>query len=355
MAGDPARITCHFMHQAKACRRLGSPFTAALLELLERHLDRPSPLGGALQDWSGDPGEDALALRLAGGLHALVLSGRAPALAAAYPGGLAAGDRARLYTALRNVLENHGEFLIAFLEQPPQTNEVARAAMLLPGFLTIAARADLPLALLELGASAGLNLHGDAYRYRLGDADWGPEDSPLRLAPEWHGRPPPLPDLRIVSRAGCDATPLDPADEGDRLRLQAYIWPDQTERLERLARALELAAGRLTRIERADAAAWLQTRLATPAPDVATVVYHSIVWQYLSESSQAQILDVLAARGRQANLGSPLYWLRMEPGVDPGHAELRLTARPEGVERLLARTDFHGRWIEWLDPVDGGG
>jgi hypothetical protein len=99
----------------------------------------------------------------------------------------------------------------------------------------------------------------------------------------------------------------------------------------------------------------LQTRLATPAPDVATVVYHSIVWQYLSESSQAQILDVLAARGRQANPGSPLYWLRMEPGVDPGHAELRLTAWPEGAERLLARTDFHGRWIEWLDPVDGGG
>ncbi len=354
VAGNPSRIAEHFARQAEACRRLGSPFTAALLDLLLDHLERRSPIGRALQDWPGDPREDALALRLAGGLHALVLSARAPALAAAYPGAAAAGDRARLRSAVPAALEAHTDFLIAFLERPPQTNEVARAAMLLPGFLTIAADAGLPLALLELGASAGLNLHWDAYHYRLGEADWGPEDSPVRLAPEWRGRPPPLlPKVAIESRAGCDAAPLDPGDEGDRLRLRAYVWADQTERLERLARALEVAALRPTRVEQADAASWLEARLATPAPDAATVVYHSIVWQYLGESTKAQVLDLLAARGRQAKSNSPLYWLRMEPASEPRFAELRLTAWPSGRERLLARNDFHGRWIEWFGQADG--
>ena len=189
MASDPSRIAQHFARQAEACRRLGSPFTAALieilLELLLDHLERGSPIGRALLDWPGDPREDALALRLAGGLHALVLSARAPALATAYPGGAAAGDPVPLRAAVLSALETHADFLLGFLERPPQTNEVARAAMLLPGFLTIAADAGLPLALLELGASAGLNLHWDAYHYRLGEAAWGPEDSPVRLAPEW--------------------------------------------------------------------------------------------------------------------------------------------------------------------------
>jgi hypothetical protein len=353
VAGQPSRTAQHFARQAEACRRLGSPFTAALLELLLDHLERGSPIGRALQDWPGDPREDALALRLAGGLHALVLSARAPALAAAYPGGAAAGERAGLRPAVLAALEAHAEFLLAFLERPPQTNEVARAAMLLPGFLTIAADAGLPFALLELGASAGLNLHWDAYHYRLGEAAWGPEDSPVRLAPEWRGRPPPLAKVAIASRAGCDAAPLDPDDEGDRLRLRAYVWADQTERLERLARALEVAERRPTRIERADAAPWLAARLATPVPDAATVVYHSIVWQYLGDSTKAQVLDALAARGRQANSNSPLCWLRMEPASEPRHAELRLTVWPSGAERLLARTDFHGRWIEWLGQVEG--
>ena len=353
MTSNPSRIAQHFARQAEACRRLGSPFTAALLELFRDHLERCSPVGRALQDWPGDPGEDALALRLAGGLHALVLSARAPALAAAYPGGAAAGDRAGLRSAVLAALEAHAEFLLTFLERPPQTNEVARAAMLLPGFLTIAADAGLPLALLELGASAGLNLHWDAYHYRLGEAAWGPEDLPVRLAPEWRGRPPPLPKVAIASRAGCDAAPLEPGDQGDRLRLRAYVWADQTGRLERLARALEVATLRPTRIERADAASWLEARLATRRPDAATVVYHSIVWQYLGESTRARILDALAGRGAKATARSPLCWLRMEPASKPRYAELRLTVWPSGRERLLARTDFHGRWIEWLGQVDG--
>ena len=187
MAAHPSRIAQHFARQAKGCRRLGSPFTAALLELLLDllldHLERGSPIGRVLKDWPGDPREDALALRLAGGLHALVLSARAPALAAAYPGGAAAGDRAGLRSAVLAALEAHAEFLLGFLERPPQTNEVARAAMLLPGFLTIAADAGLPLALLEIGASAGLNLHWDAYHYRFGEAAWGPEIRPFVSRP----------------------------------------------------------------------------------------------------------------------------------------------------------------------------
>jgi hypothetical protein len=346
----------HFRAQAAACARLGSPFTAALLEVVAEGLDERNPVGRAILSWPGDPKADALALRLAGSLHALVLSGAAPALAAVYPGGAEAGDPAALEAAVSRALETHADFVLRFAERPPQTNEVGRSAVLLGGFLTIAAATGLPLRLLEIGASAGLNLHWDAYAYDLGDACWGLPDAVLRLSPVWHGPRPPLLPVEIRSRRACDRTPIDPNDDDDRLRLRAYVWADQANRRRRLEAALALAAASNLRVERADSADWVEARLAEPAPGTASVLYHSIVWQYLPAAARRRIEVAIARAGDHASAGAPFAWLRMEPAPDARHTELRLTLWPTGHERLLANADFHGRWVRWLpEPIDAGG
>jgi hypothetical protein len=341
-------IRSHFRAQASACARLGSPFTARLLDLVADSLDEAGIVGRTILNWPGDPKADALALRLAGSLHALALSGTAASLAAAYPGRGRGDEPAALRAALLSALDAHAGFILTFLERPPQTNETARAAVLLGGFLTIAAETRLPLRLCEIGASAGLNLHWDAYAYDLGDACWGPLDAPLRLTPAWTGPSPPLIPVAIRSRRGCDRTPIDPSDPGDRLRVLAFVWPDQPERRQRLEVALDLAAGAGVRVEPADAADWVEACLADPVAGEATVLFHSIVWQYLPADKQRRIEAAIRRVGSQATVHAPLAWLRMEPAPDSRHTELRLRLWPAGLERLLAEAHFHGRWIRWL-------
>jgi hypothetical protein len=337
----------HFRDQADACLRLGSPFTAMLLEIAADRLDETSAVGHAILGWPGDAKVDALALRFAGGLHALVLSGAAPALARLYPGAGVQIDGDTLWSAVADALDTHGPALLRFLDSPPQTNEVARCAVLLGGFLTIARRTGRPLALLEIGASAGLNLHWDDYGYDFGEASWGPADAPLRLAPEWRGPLPTFGPVEVRARQGCDRRPIDPSDAHDRLRLRAYVWADQGARLQRLERALDHVARHGTRIEQADAADWLEARLAARPVGLTTVLFHSIVWQYLPRVTQERIAAALERAGGAANAGTPLAWLRMEPSRGHDHADLRLTIWPGACEQLLADADFHGRWVSW--------
>jgi hypothetical protein len=338
----------HFQGQAAACGRLGSPFTARLLELAAERLDETGPVGRAILRWPGDPKADARALRLAAALHALVLSGVSPELAAVYPGGAHSENPAALGPALARAFETHGAVIADFLAHPPQTNEVGRSGVLLCGFLCVAAETGLPLRLLEIGASAGLNLLWDAYAYDLAGAAWGPPDAPIRLRPEWQGALPPLCPAGIRDRRGCDQAPLDPSEAGDRLRLRAYVWADQVERRRRLELALDLAARSGVRVERADAAEWAEARLSEPASGEATVLYHSIVWQYLPPAGQLRIAAAIERAAARATAACPLAWLRMEPAPERGHAELRLTLWPGGHERLLAEADYHGRWVRWL-------
>jgi hypothetical protein len=231
----------------------------------------------------------------------------------------------------------------------PQTNEVRRSACLLPGFLSIAAETGLPLACLELGASAGLNQLWDRYRYDYGAAGaWGDPASSLELGAAWTGPPPPLhAPLRVASRAACDRKPIDLRDPLQRRRLRAYLWPDQTERLERFDAAVAMALAAGVTVEAADAADWARAR-AAPRQDVATVVYHSIFWQYLPAQTQADLRAAIAAHGAAATPAAPLAWLRMEP-VDgaPVPIELRLTLWPGGQDRRLAIVQAHGATVAW--------
>ncbi|MFN7400292.1 MAG: DUF2332 domain-containing protein [Sandaracinobacter sp.] len=337
----------HARWQAHWCTALGSPFTALLCTLVADRLDPAIPLARRLDAWPGNPQDDALMLRITGGLHALVRSGKAPTLAALYPPA-PAPDPDALWAALAPVLA--GKAILPWLDSAPQTNEVARSGVLVPGFLTIAAETGLPLALLELGCSAGLNLVPDRYAYRLGTLEAGNPDSCLRIEPVWEGAAPPAVPLKIASRAGVDLNPLDLLSPDARNRLLAYVWPDQPQRLERMARAIAITAEDMPEIVQGDAADFVETRVET-RKGVTTTVFHSIAFQYFPPETQARIEAHMEQAAASATRAAPLAWLRfeLEPGADSGvPPSLRLRLWPGGEDRLLARAHPHGKLVQWL-------
>lgn len=325
--------------QAGYCEQLGSPLYAGLLSRAAADFEAGGPVAGVLGGHEGDPTDSMLALRLMGAVNRLALRGAEPALARLYAA--AERDPEAEWAEFRAVLERNAEQLRELVELPVQTNEVGRCAALLPGFLAVAAETRLPLRLLEVGASAGLNLRWDSYRYSAEGFAWGPADAPLTLGFELTGQLRPAPSrVAIVERRGCDAAPVDPTAAAGRETLLAYVWPDQKARVERLRAALELAASVPVVVDREGAPAWIERQLAEPPPEQATVVFHSIVFQYLSEAERATFDSLLRAAAARASAEAPLAWLRMEPADEL--AEVSLTVWPGGEERLLCRAGYHG-------------
>jgi hypothetical protein len=341
-------IRAHFLAQAEACDRLGSPFTARLCRILAQQLDEVTRTGGSVLGWRGDVRADAVALRLCGALHELVLAGADAGLAACYPPNTVGEDA--LATALASAIRRFDDRVAAGLAGAPQTNEIARSALLLPGLLAIARENGLQIDLYEIGASAGLNLLFDRFHYRYGGAEWGDPDSPVRLAPDVRGAAPPLGGtLSVRSRSGCDIAPIDIRDAAARLRLRSYVWADQPARLARLDAALALAAEFPPRLSRADAAGFVAGALAARHGSGSFVLCHSIMWQYLPDATKAAITAHMEQAGATATAAAPVHWLRVEPLlVSDAFATLSLTQWPGGETRHLARCDYHGRWIEWL-------
>lgn len=338
-----AEVRASFALQAHYCTELAAPFTALLCTLLGERLDRSTLIGRRVLDWQGEPGPigDALALRICGGLHFLARTGGEPTLAACYPPA-PMPEVEQLRAAILPLLDSPA--LDAWLDSAPQTNEVGRAAVLMAGLLVIANRFDQPLRLLELGASAGLNLNLDRYGYELGGLKTGEPASPVQLRPEWRGPPPPDSTVSIVSRAGVDLKPMPFADA--RRRLPAYVWADQAERLARLDAALALAAAAPPDVDQGDAADWLESRLA-PAPGIVRVVLHSVAFHYFPKDRQARITAMMEQAGASATASAPLAWLRYEEEAGEGRFSLRLRTWPGGEEQL-AWTHPHGKSVEWL-------
>lgn len=337
--------------QAKACAALGSPFHAALLEHAADDLAAGGAVAPILAEWAEDDLRSLMAaavpLRLVGALHDLVLSGDDPRLAAAYPRPDHDADPARAWAECQRALVEHALRIRAFMAHEPQTNEVRRSAALLGGFLVVAKETGLPLRCFEMAASAGLNLSWDQYRYRLGDAAWGPQSQVL-LPTEWSGQLPPLEvSPEVIERAACDRRPAELRDPAERRRLLAYIWPDQFERLERIAAAIEVALARGVQVETADAPDW--ARRAEPREGCVTVLYHSVFWQYMPADSQSALRQVIELHAQNATASAPFAWLRMEPPPeDMAKMEIRLNLWPGGEDRVLADAHPHGAWVNWL-------
>ncbi|WP_028958439.1 DUF2332 domain-containing protein [Sulfitobacter sp. 20_GPM-1509m] len=340
-----------FRNQAQSCARLDSPFMQRLLTLLATDWPADSALGRKLAGFTGDigPSGHSLPLRVAGGLHALVLSGRSPRLAACYPPHTP--DDAPLRDAVMEALATHEAFMIDWVDSPPQTNEVRRSAALIAGARVACAQFDLPVMLSELGASGGLNLMWDHFALSVGGTTLGPDDPALTLTPDWTGPLPPAKVPHIASRAGVDLNPLNPRDADDLLRLTAYLWADQPERLARTRAAAAVFDAEMTR---GDAIDWLEQRLTAQPEGQMHLIQHTVAWQYFPAPAQARGTALIEAAGAQATQTRPLAWLSMETEGDvTGAVGAALTLRlwPGDLRLTLGRADFHGRWVNWTGPT----
>jgi hypothetical protein len=344
-AKDIERAVRMFAVQRDYAVDAGVPTYVAILNGFIDDVRTGGPISPLLQNWDGTA-EAAFSLRILGALHRLALDGRAPALARMFLTTGGRQDAEAVWPIARTTLEEHRDFIIAYTHSPPQTNEVARSAVLWSGFLHIAAQYRLPFRLREVGASAGLNLWWDQYRVDGPTFSWGPHGSPVRLTLNTEGPVPDAVPIAIVDRAACDASPIDIRKADDRARLESYIWPDQPHRLERLRSACDIARQNPFRLDQADAGDWLERELETLPQGQVTVVYYSIFRQYVSAATEAKLQAVIESASARATRDAPLAVLAFEM-QGTTFPDLVLTTWPTGETRTLASAHYHGEWVKW--------
>lgn len=337
-----------FNGQAQACEKLGSPFMGQLCRLMAERLQPGGAVADRMLGWQGDISSagHSVPLRFAGAMHGLVIDRVDPGLASVYPPHAATDDA--LWAEVTRVMVQHEARLMTWLDSPPQTNEVRRAVAMIAAASILRQRFDLPLVVSELGASAGLNLSFDRFALVMGGETYGDPDSAVRLEPDAAGVLPLSAPIEIIDRAGVDLRPIDARQDAGALRLLAYLWPDQPNRM-RLTRAAIALCDHVP--DAGDAGDWLATRLQQVRPGALHLVYHTIAWQYFPPETAAHAEAALAAAGARATPDAPLARLSMEADDTPGSAGLTLQVWDggprSGMITPLGRIDFHGRWIEF--------
>jgi hypothetical protein len=287
---------------------------------------------------------------LFGATHALLLAGTDHQLAAFYPSLVEQPDQGDPVPAFRDFCLRRADEIESILQtRTVQTNEVRRSALLLPAFAEAARLLPAaPLALIEVGASAGLNLLWNRFGYRYNGRRAGDPDAPLQLAclPRGANRPPLPESLPPVAwRLGLDINPLDVCDEAAVAWLRALIWPEHAERVARLNQAVVLARQNPPPLRAGNALDLLPTALGEAPPDASLVVYDTFAINQFTpagrERLDAMLADEAARRplvrvsiGWRAGEGSTVQLITYDTG----------SAR----SRLLARCHPHGEWIEWI-------
>jgi hypothetical protein len=245
---------------------------------------------------------------------------------------------------LRDLVSRSGtELTGTILSRRTQTNEPARCATLLPAL----AQLPQPLALIEVGASAGLTLLVDKYSYdyaghRLAGRD--PEAPTLRCEPRG---PVPLPaELPEVAwRAGLDLNPLDVNDPDDVRWLSCLVWPGEGDREERLAAAVEAARRDPPAVHRGDLLTDLPALAAQAPAGAGLVVYHTSVLTYVAPGERWRFFTAVG--------DLDAVWLSNEvpgvvPGISPAAREKSAALLVRDGRTPLAHTDPHGTWLRWL-------
>lgn len=338
-----------------------TPPAATLADHFRAHFGHRDHLYGVLlaemaDDWEAggitrelfDGWEDAEArqfpqLRLLAGLFRIVLRGDAPQLEPFYPSLGGDADPEEAWSAVKPVLARYVEELQASLDETPQTNEPARTVALLVGLSEAVRRTGIRrVRLLEPGASAGLGLLVDRYRF-VGDG-WsaGPRDA--RLSVNGCGGTGFVPEeFEIVERRGCDLSPVDALTDDGAAYLRSFVWPWMLDRHARLDGALAALGAEPVSLDRESAATWVAARLAEPvADDVLTVVWHSVTRLYWPlDETLAMTAAVDEARTRM-----PLAHVAMEnpwrAGADRPSIEEGAMPQVELDGRTLASCGHHG-------------
>lgn len=323
--------------QSQACRSLGSPLYADLLERAAHDVGQGGPVGELLAPVASLPSGSLVSLRMLAGVHALVLQRRAPGLAVFYPTvGGTPGDPDVMWREFRGLVAREQDELAPWLSRPPQTNEVGRAAPLLGALRAAATLCGTSVVdLVELGCSAGLNLRADRLPIGPGLA--------IDTAMMYESA------VRIGDRVGVDTVPLDPTTEEGRLRLTAYVWPDQLERFERLKAGLAVVPDVNVDLRQSSAGAYM--RGVTLRRGRLTVVWHSIMWQYVPAEEQREILAERDRLAADASADSPFAHLSFEPATMHDYTmDIVLRTWPAGLSLRLGAAPAHGIPIEWFDP-----
>jgi hypothetical protein len=300
----------------------------------------------ACQGYETAPPGAMIQLRLLAGVFRLVLTGQAPELVPFYPclGGTEPASRA--WPVMRDVIAAHIDDIHAALAVAPQTNEVGRSAALLAGLFDLVAASGVHnIRLLELGASAGLNLLLDQYAFRGDSWEYGPRDSKVQLTNAIVG-PVRVVPFEIVSRAGCDLSPVDAATADGQLLLTSFVWPFDLDRHRRLEAAFAIAASHPVRVDKAAASEWLPQAPTVAEPQTLTVVWHSMTQMYWSADELGAVETILASSGAKQCLGE--VGLEFDPNGLPGaEPELRTRlwspdASPTPHPRLIGTAHYHG-------------
>ena len=346
-----AALLAYLRGQGEYCARHGSPLYGALCGYLADDVASGGPVRDLLSRWTGPDcsaetvADEVPGLRLLGGLHRLVLARKAPRLALYYPSVAGTADPVTARADLLATVAAHEPVLREGLDQVPQTNEPGRAAALLGALAHLAAATGgLGVRLYEAGASAGLNLRADRLPVGPGQLI----DSPLPTGPPY----------ALLERVGADLSPLDPTTTEDRLTLTSYVWADDKVRLERLRAAIAVAEQVPVRMLQLGAVELAESLRLSPG--TATVLWHSVMWQYLSPVERSRVLAAVDRLGSAATADSPLAYIRLERGADPGPGrrwphEVRMSLWPAEIAgsaaglpgRRLGTAPAHGVPVAW--------
>jgi hypothetical protein len=255
--------------------------------------------------------------------------------------------------------EHAGELTATIRTRLVQTTQVQRALGLRLGLAAIAADVPGPVHVVEVGASAGLNLRFDRYGYEVGGRHFGDRGSPVQLVADLYGASP-LPDLdvqpEVASRLGVDLNPIDILDPDARAWIEALIWPENEGQRVLLSAALALAAADPPDVRRGDAVDVLPEVAATLPAGAPRVVYHAATRMHVPKERRAAFDGAIAALGRTGPLWhlSVEYPPRPDPRPDPSRRGIALRLQPpSGAARTVAVVEAHLRWIETL-PLGAG-
>ena len=346
MAVSLSDILDSFHKQAGFCDHRGAVFTANVIKASARNIECGGALAALVENFAENPWKGALPLRVAGAFHALYLKDENGPLSIIYKDPASGWTSDQLSEALIDAVEENQRHFEFFIARPPQTNEVRRAAALLPAFLEIADKTEKPMRLCEIGASAGLLLNWDRFRFNFGDFIWGEGD--LEIASEWRGRAPDRwGEVSVHDRRGCDLYPVDIRDEHALLRARSYIWPEQPERRALFDNAIPIAVENSIAIDQCDAIAWLQRELTPLQEGFVSVLYHSVFAVYLSDNQIKPMNGAIQKAARSATAAAPFAYVSFEPvPKENGFSFIvDLTIWPGGDKKRIAEADAHGAWV----------